>query len=441
MPSPQYWKPHDPFNVGDTLPFFHDGVFRFYYLLDRGHHGAKNGLGAHQWAQASSKDLVHWEAHPLAIAITDEAEASICTGSVFFHAGTYYAFYATRGTDRGERLSLATGTDGVRFSKTEPNPFLKPGPRYAGGFRDPHVFRDARTGLFHLIVSTTLREGGRSCLAQYTSKDLKAWEETEPFLVEEKKEVPECPDYFEWKGWHYLVFSYGQVARYRMSKEPLGPWTKPPVEVIDGGAARVIKTAAFTGNRRIATASIWPQGYAGWAVFRELVQNPDGTLGSAFVPEMTPRGGEPVALQFKALEGGAAGDGRSVRLDAPEGRAAAALSPFPPDARVRLRIDGASGPLTLNLRASEADPRGNEVRILPAERRVAVAGASRLNDVDGLDRPFTLDLVLKDRILDLCINGQRTLVNWVGGAKGDRLVLSVEKGRAVFDAIEVRPIP
>ena len=33
-----------------------------------------------------------------------------------------------------------------------------------------------------------------------------------------------------------------------------------------------MKTAAFTGNRRIGTASIWPQGYAGWAIFRELVQ-------------------------------------------------------------------------------------------------------------------------------------------------------------------------
>jgi beta-fructofuranosidase len=441
LPSMQYYKPPDPFNIGDTLPFFHDGVFHFYYLLDRGHHVAKNGLGAHQWAHASSTDLVHWQGHPLAVPITDEGEGSICTGSMFFHAGTFYAFYATRGTDRGERLSLATGTDGIRFEKTQPNPFLVPGPRYAHGFRDPHVFRDARTGLFHLIVSTALREGGRACLAQYVSKDLKAWEETEPFLVEEKKEVPECPDYFEWNGRYYLIFSYGQVARYRMSKDPLGPWTKPAVEVIDGGAARVIKTAAFTGNRRIATASVWPQGYAGWAVFRELVQNPDGTLGSAFVREMIPRCGESIAMQFKALEGGATGDGRAVRLEAPEGRASAALTPLPPDARVRLRVDGAAEALVLNLRASDADARGVEVRILPVEKRVAVTGGSRLADVDGLDKPFTLDIVLKDRILDLCLNGQRTLVSRVAAAKGDRLVLSAEKGRVAWYAIEVSPLP
>lgn len=440
LPSMQYHKPPDPFNVGDTLPFFHDGTFRFYYLLDRGHHGAKNGLGAHQWAQASSTDLVRWREHPLAVPITDEAEGSICTGSVFFHAGVYHAFYATRGTNRAERLSLAVSADGVRFEKTRPNPFLSPGPRYASGFRDPHVFRDDRTGLFHLIVSTALKEDGRACLAHYVSGDLKTWEETDPFLVEDRREVPECPDYFAWGGRYYLVFSYGQVARYRMSENPLGPWTKPAVDVLDGGAARVIKTAAFTGDRRIATASIWPRGYAGWAVFRELVRHGDGTLGTSFVPEMIPRGGEPVALGFAAAGGRASGDGRSVRLDATQGRVAAELSPLPPDARIRMRVGGISGPLVLNLRASGADPRGNEVRLRPAERRVVVTGGPALDGVDGLDRPFALDIILKDRILDLCLDGRRTLVAWVGEARGDQMVLAAEAGLAECEGIEVNPL-
>ncbi|HEX2972978.1 MAG TPA: LamG-like jellyroll fold domain-containing protein, partial [Tepidisphaeraceae bacterium] len=80
-PSMQYFRPHNQFNVGDTLPFFHDGTFHFYYLQDRGHHTAKGGQGAHQWAHASSRDLVHWVQHPLAIPITQELEGSICTGS------------------------------------------------------------------------------------------------------------------------------------------------------------------------------------------------------------------------------------------------------------------------------------------------------------------------------------------------------------------------
>lgn len=209
------------------------------------------------------------------------------------------------------------------------------------------------------------------------------------------------------------------------------------VEILDGGAARVMKTAAFKGNRRIGTASIWPQGYAGSSLFRELVQNRDGTLGSKFVPEMIPRGGEPLAPRCQALDAGACGDGRSVRLAAPDGRSAAELSPLPWNARIRLRLNGRAAAMALHLRSSAADPRGHEVCVQPAEKCVSVSGATGLTAVEGLDRPFTLEIVLKDHILDLCVNQQRTLVNWVTGASGDRLVLAVEKGRVLCDQLEI----
>ena len=151
----QYWKPEDAeLHVGDCLPFYHDGIFHFFYLLDRGHHKSRGGLGEHQWAHASSADLVHWTHHPLAIPITEEWEGSICTGSVFWHDGTWYGFYATRMPDRTQHLSLATSTDGDHFKKTRPNPFFSPPAGYdPHHFRDPTVFRDDGTGLFHMLVT------------------------------------------------------------------------------------------------------------------------------------------------------------------------------------------------------------------------------------------------------------------------------------------------
>ena len=78
----QYFRPDGRCFVGDCMPLFQAGTFRLYYLLDRGHHQALGGLGGHQWAQASSPDLVHWDHHPLAIPITEEREGSICTAPV-----------------------------------------------------------------------------------------------------------------------------------------------------------------------------------------------------------------------------------------------------------------------------------------------------------------------------------------------------------------------
>jgi hypothetical protein len=440
-PPLQYFKPHNHFNVGDTLPFFHDGVFHFYYLLDRGHHTAKGGRGAHQWAHAGSRDLVHWVHHPLAVPITAEREGSICTGSVYRHDGTWYAFYATRMVDGGEHLSLAKGSDGIHFTKVEPNPFLSPGPRYVNGFRDPHVLRDPRTGLFHLIVSTMLRDGN-GCLAHYTSADpgdLASWREAEPFLVE-GREVLECPDHFEWNGRWYLVFSMGGVARYRMSRDALGPWERPPVEVLDGPAARVAKTAAFTGSRRLATAFVTSAGYAGRAVFRELLQGEDGTLGARFPPEMTPRGGDPVPLTLEA-GGQGEGDGRRVTVRSGGDTGFAALTALPLDVRLTLRVRPEAGTASLGLllRSSHGSS-GHQVRILPAARRIEVAGRGGIDGVDGLDRPFSLEVIALDGILDICVDGRRTLVNTVPVLDGRRLLLFAERGSATFEEIEARPL-
>ena len=30
----QYWKPEGAFFVGDCIPFWHDGVYHLFYLLD-----------------------------------------------------------------------------------------------------------------------------------------------------------------------------------------------------------------------------------------------------------------------------------------------------------------------------------------------------------------------------------------------------------------------
>ena len=185
------------------MPFFHDGRFHLFYLFDRHHHASKWNLGAHQWAHASTLDLVHWEQHPMAVPITDESEGSICTGSVFFHEGVYYAFYAVRTCDGSPApLHAATSADGIHFTK---NPAIArlSAPYTGGSARDPIVFREQSTGLFHMLLTSSLKSpaianrGG--CLAHLVSQDLKSWEQREPFLVPGYPGEPECPDYFEWR--------------------------------------------------------------------------------------------------------------------------------------------------------------------------------------------------------------------------------------------------
>ena len=154
--------------------------------------------------------------------------------------------------------------------------------------------------MFHMLVTTSLVSGGAGrpfdfaqgrpfgpgCLAHLVSLDLRHWEQREPFILPEYPGEPECPDYFEWNGWYYLIFSNQAVARYRMSRGPLGPWQRPEGDLLDDFPASVMKTAAFTGGRRIGAAFVSRGGYGGEVVFREFIQRADGTLGAKWPAEL-----------------------------------------------------------------------------------------------------------------------------------------------------------
>ena len=437
-PCMQYWKPRGyNASLGDCMPFFHNGRFHLFYLFDRRHHGSKWGLGAHQWAHVSSTDLVHWEQHPMAIPITEQWEGSICTGSVFFHDGVYYAHYATRMPDGRQHLAHATSTDGIHFDKIAPNPLASPQDGYDPmHYRDPLVFE--HDDLFHMLVTARFTDKRDGCIAQLLSKDLKTWDLTEPFIVPGR--VTDCPDWFEWNGHYYLFAEFV----YWMSKDPLGPWTSPTPDRLD--VMYVPKTAAFTGNRRIYVSWLPDGGWAGNAVFRELVQHEDGTLGTKFVPEMTPRTGE--AVDLAGLRG-AQMEGKALLMAA---NAVATVEHAPKDLRLAMQVtpETATSGFALKLHAGANQDRGCTLSFDPAKQQVSFhaddkdPGKTKETDcaiehVQGLDKPFALEVVVRGDIIDVCIGGQRTIIARHKSA-GDGLVFQAYAAGVRFDDIDIRPL-
>src|ERR1700761_3841713 len=100
-----YFKPKGNLFVGDCIPFYHDGKYYLYWLLDSAHHAALGGLGGHQWALSTSTDMKTWTHYPLVLGIDESWEKSICTGSVVFDKGKFYAFYATRLIDANGKVN------------------------------------------------------------------------------------------------------------------------------------------------------------------------------------------------------------------------------------------------------------------------------------------------------------------------------------------------
>jgi hypothetical protein len=461
-PSLQYWRPRG-FNtfVGDCMPAYYDGEFHLHYLFDRHHHRSKWGMGAHQFAHASSKDLVHWKHHPMAVKITEQYECSIGTGKIVPHRGTYRAFYIQHGRRcwfkdapyAGDTIHAATSADGLHFRKdlhpVVPWVYLR---RQDGdpGDINPDIYPYESGSRFYLSLS------GEKI---WVSGDLKEWEEAKGFDTFKDIGKGICSSYFHWNGWYYLMSSGG----YRMSREPLKPgwpWTQPENPATQEGLG-VPEVAAFKGNRYLMAGFLGGAEYAGEAVFRELVQHGDGVLGTKWPAEMIPRGGAPLRLMFEALGGDVAYSGGAIRVSAPAGFVVGVFKAVPQDVRITLRVKPAAGcpAFGLCVRGVGRYEGGCELRFEPARQRVQYGSPANggmapdskpgssfssvfgIEGVSGLDQAFQLDIVVKDDIVDACIDNRRTIISRrPDRPQGDRLFFFANGGEMVFEDITVRQL-
>ena len=442
--SPQYWRPRG-YNTyaGDCMMLYDGKRVHLFYLFDRRHHTAKWRLGAHQYDHWSSEDLVHWTQHPRAIPLDYQWESSIGTGEFLYHDGVYYCSY----TDCGSRcqfpdkpylasgLFIASSLDGIHFVKHQ-------GPVGLGS--DSTLFRDERTGLFHLSASRL----------HYVSRDMKEWER-QPSPFREQDNI--CPHWFHWNDWYYYIAG----GKVHQSVEPLGPWTlQEPMFLEPKPTWCWPKTAAFKDDRRIAAAWIgdglplmpgYPKhiGWGGDIVLRELVQHEDGSLGTRFVPELIPASSDPIEdLAIETLSGTIERTDERIRLYSESKPAVGMLRGVPQNVRITMRVH--PGPEAASfgvcVRGAGAYKDGVNYVFDPQTKslRCGKPGGEekyRLEQMGDLSKPFRLDIIAtRNGLVDICIDDRRTLVTRRRDAQGDRLFLFANEGEVVFDSVEIRPL-
>lgn len=449
----QYFKPSGDLFVGDCIPFFHEGTFYLYWLLDSAHHAALNGLGGHQWALSTTIDLKNWKHYPIVLGIDEEWEKSICTGSLAY---TNKKFYATRLINSegkvNEQLSYAVSNDGVHFKKQKPNPFYTSAPSYSKrDFRDPKVIVD-NDGLFHLLVSSkkedAVLQGTEGALVHLTSKDLKSWDVKNPVLTGQGS-VPECPDYFYWNGWYYLIYGHHGNTFYMKSRSKFGPWEEPRDQALNEDFSNVAKTAEFINGRRIAAAWIpsriedkdnMREIFGGNAVFREVIQREDGTLSTKFPPEMIPATGEPLKLTLNYDSMTFHEHGKYL-ITASDGVGAAFTDGIPLNCRITMEIEpiGDSEEYGLYLR-SDVKAAGGYKLSFSANNQVVTLANTSISAVNGLNNTIKVDIIMKDDIIDVNVDSRRCIVNRLPEQKGNFLWIYAKHGKVMFKSIEVSPL-
>jgi fructan beta-fructosidase len=177
-----------------------DGVYHVFFQYNP----LGDTWGHMSWGHATSRDLVHWTEHP--VALKEEDGIMMFTGSGVFDKGNtsglcadpagcpvlMYTGHIPGKENRREHQNLAVGDRaGMQWAKFKGNPVID---EKMPEFRDPKVFWHEGTKRWIAVVSLALEHRVRF----YASADLKSWKRLSEFGPAGAKGPNwECPEFFE----------------------------------------------------------------------------------------------------------------------------------------------------------------------------------------------------------------------------------------------------
>jgi beta-fructofuranosidase len=192
---------------------FFKGEYHLFYQ----HHPFDSKWGPMHWGHVKSKDLVHWEHLPIALAPSEEYDKDGCfSGSAIEKDGNLYLMYTGNvwidgklDEDLKQCQALAVSDDGIHFEKLKENPVIAEPPEgniNTFHFRDPKVWK--HDDVYYVVLGSKTKQNKGQVLL-YKSNNLIDWEF---FSVMAKGKANwgfmwECPDLFELDGQDVLVMS------------------------------------------------------------------------------------------------------------------------------------------------------------------------------------------------------------------------------------------
>ena len=398
--------------------------------------------GTMHWGHTVSRDLVHWEERPIALAPTPGGpdQDGCFTGCVVAEDDRFHILYT--GIPRLSPLQqvqcLASSADLISWEKYPGNPIIAEPPAGFGEcFRDPCVWEE-KDG-WYMVIGSELPEGQGGAALLYRSQDLIHWEYLYPLFVGAAAETGhdfECPDFFPLGEGHVLLTSRGKTywhagncAGHRFTRAKWG--------VVDGGALYAAKTLLDDRGRRILWGwireerSSEAQRAAGWSgvlsLPRALTLRPGGSLGIDPVPELEALRGRHQHFEDLVLSGE---EGQDVLfLDGVQGDALEILIRFAP---------------------TEATKVGAAVRCSPeGEERVEIAydrTTKRLGDAPvelGADEELALRIYVDRSVIEAFANGRacQTLRFYPQRDDCVGVGLFARDGKAKVNSVDVWKIP
>ena len=314
-PNIQYWLPpgHNDW-VGDVVTLSYKGRYHVFYLYDRRHHGSKFGCGGHYFEHLSTADFKTWTEHEAATPIEEQWE-TIGTGTPFVFQDRLclsYGLHTTRIYPQ-DKTTLPAQWDYLKKNgrtgefRRATTPGIPAGSTYAVSADGVAHFTKSNI-MFHPCENPSIYtdpSGKLRMMANYHSNGIWESETVDGGWRCISPGFPpggDCTFFFRWGKFDYIIGGF------------TGLWTKPAdapnsayVDVVRKGldfydGSNVPSITEIAGGRFLMAAWIPIRGWGGHLIIRELIQHPDGRIGSKWMQEITPQTERPKILAAKVDE-------------------------------------------------------------------------------------------------------------------------------------------
>lgn len=284
--------------VGDTMPYYEDGIYYIYYLKDGG-----DSYNHSIYLVTTTDFVTYTEQNEVVIEASDDnsQDSWIGTGSVVKVDGTYYFFY-TGHTDSStaeykEKIMVAKSDNLTAFHKISDWEIAPPDELgQKNDFRDPQAYYDFDTGMISLTI-TGSKDGVARILKYTISSDLQEINYDGIIFSNTVGDFwnLECSDTFRIGNKWYITYSaQDDTLWYASADAPFGPYSE--AKRLDGKlfyAAKHVedgKSSYMVGWARRSESAASTRSVTAWAgnlIIQKIIQKENGDLVLTPVDQIT----------------------------------------------------------------------------------------------------------------------------------------------------------
>jgi len=300
-PEIQYWTPqgHNSW-VGDVANFYHEGRYHVFYLFDRRTHSSKFGRGGHYFEHLSTTDFKTWTEHEAATPIEEQWE-TFGTGTPFLFDGKLcisYGLHTTR-IYPAEMTTLPTqwdfynknGYTGTFYNNNTPG--FPAGSTYSISQDGISNFRKTNL-MYHPCENPSVYtdpEGNLKMLANYGARGTWASESIDGGWRSVNPDFPpggDCTFFFRWNNFDYIIGGFTGLWSKPVDKpeNEYQSMVKKGLDFYNGMSVPAI--TEISDDRFLMAGWLTMHGWGGALVIHEMIQFPDGQIGTKWMNEIMP---------------------------------------------------------------------------------------------------------------------------------------------------------